>query len=29
VQINDTLIMVMKIRNRVSHVSPLLRDMGS
>ena len=29
VQINDTDIMVMKIRNRVPHVSPLLRDMGS
>ena len=29
VQINDTLIMVMKIQNRVPHVSPLLRDMGS
>jgi len=29
VRINDTDIMVMKIRNRVPHVSPLLRDMGS
>jgi hypothetical protein len=28
VQINDTDIMVMKIRNRVPHVPPLLRDMG-